>query len=121
MQNLSEILDKVIAVAVLPATILGALGALLRCRRNGKTWLQTGHEVLGGAVVANIATPIVADYIPQSWHGAVLFLIGFGGIALVEWAYHLFVGSLEQKVREKFGLPPKGQENAPSDSEGDKE
>ncbi len=100
----SEIMDKIISWLLLPATIYGACGAFLRSRHRGKTFSQTGIEIFGGTVIANVTMPIVQQYAPQSWQWTAFFLVGWGGLYLVEAIYGVALRILNHKIHKHFGI-----------------
>lgn len=104
MDSFSDFVDKVLSWLLLPATGYGACGAFFRCKRNGKSIIQTATEVVGGAVVANVTMPIVAEYAPASTHWTIFFLVGWGGMGLVELAYYVFARGVEVKIRRALGM-----------------
>ncbi len=104
MDSLLEFLDKVSSWLLLPATAYGAFGAFLKARRSGKTIRQTITEVLGGVVLANITLPLVSEYVPPTWHWTAFFLVGWGGLALVERLYGMLGKLLEVKLRRCLGI-----------------
>lgn len=106
-----ELLDKLLSILLLPATVLGALGAFLHSQRRGKPVLQTIIEVIGGAVVANVAMPLAHAYLPQGWHWTAFFLIGWGGLHLVERLYGLFYRGVYLRICQAMGIGPSKEDD----------
>lgn len=74
-------------LALTPATVFGAGGGLIRAIRRRGSWKQVTTEMLGGVFVANMLFPVVATHLPPAWHYTAFFLVGWGGIEMVGWAY----------------------------------
>ena len=74
-------------LALTPATVFGAGGGLIRAIRRRGSWKQVVTEMLGGVVVANVLFPVAEAYLPPAWHYTAFFLVGWGGIEMVGWAY----------------------------------
>lgn len=48
MDSIAELIDRILALLLLPATLYGAGGALMSARRKSKPMKQTLVEVIGG-------------------------------------------------------------------------
>ena len=104
MDNLTGLLDRILGWVLLPATLYGAGGALLRAgRRKDKSARQTVAEVFGGAVIANVVCPLVQDVTPEKWHYTLFFLVGWGGLELIGRAYEALAQGLESRIRRQVG------------------
>ena len=103
MDTLRQALDAFLSWLLLPATLYGAGGAMLRAARTGRSWKRIGLETLGGIAVANMAGPLLAVHAPGHWHATLYFLAGWGGLELVAWAYDQAVRIIETKLRKRLG------------------
>lgn len=103
MDSIRQALDTMIAWLLLPATLYGAGGAMLRAARTGRSWKQIGLETLGGVIVANMVGPLLSVHAPEHWHGTFYFLAGWGGLELVAWGYELAVKMAEVRLHKKLG------------------
>ena len=103
MDNLTGFLDRVLGWLLLPATLYGAGGALLRYGRKDKPARQTVAEVFGGALIANVVCPLVQDMTPEKWHFTCFFLVGWGGLELIGRAYEALAQGIESRIRKQVG------------------
>ncbi|MDL2317185.1 hypothetical protein LJC59_08990 [Desulfovibrio sp. OttesenSCG-928-A18] len=102
MDSLTDIIDRVLAWLLLPATFYGAGGALMHAGRKGRNLRKTLIEIIGGAITANMVCPLVQDYSPEQLHYTLFFLVGWGGLELVGRLYDVFAAALEERVRSKL-------------------
>lgn len=111
MDSVTEIIDSVLALLFLPATLYGAGGAFMHARRKGKPVRQTVLEVVGGAITANMLCPLVQDLTPEKWHYTLFFLVGWGGLELVGRIYEAVAHALERRIKRDVGggLDPSGE------------
>ena len=103
MDAIRQALDTFLSWLLLPPTLYGAGGAMLRAARTGRSWKQIGLETLGGVVVANMVGPLLSVHAPEHWHGTLYFLAGWGGLELVAWGYELAVKMAEARVHKRIG------------------
>lgn len=93
-----QALDAFLSWLLLPPTLYGAGGAMLRAARTGRNWKQIGLETLGGIIVANMVGPLLAVHAPGHWHGTLYFLAGWGGLDLIN------AGAFNPEVLEHDGF-----------------
>ena len=103
MDSITELIDRILALLLLPATLYGAGGALMSARRKGKLIRQSFVEVVGGAFTAHMLTPVVVSYVPDVWHSVVFFLVGWGGLELVSRLYEAAATAIETRITKKIG------------------
>ena len=103
MDSLRQALDSLFSWLVLPATIYGAGGAMLRAARTGRSWRQIIFETVGGVTVANMLGPLISKHAPENWHASMYFLAGWGGLELVGWAYELTLRITARRIERRFG------------------
>ena len=102
MDSIAELIDRILTLLLLPATLYGAGGALMHARRRGKPVRQSFVEVIGGAFTAHMLTPVVVAYVPEVWHSVFFFLVGWGGLELVGRLYEAAAKGLENRVTKKI-------------------
>lgn len=95
---------EILAYILTPATFFGAGGGLVRAMRRRGDVKQIAAEMAGGILVANMVFPIVAEHLPKPWHYTVFFLVGWGGIEMVGWAYQSAVEFLRLWALRRAGL-----------------
>jgi hypothetical protein len=77
--------------------VSGFFGSLLLIgRQTGKTIKEQILSVIGGTMAANYLTPIVVDFIAnedntESLQYGIAFIIGFGGLKVVEVIYEKYI------------------------------
>lgn len=103
MDSIAELIDRILTLLLLPATLYGAGGALMHARRRGKPMRQSFVEVIGGAFTAHMLTPVVIAYVPEVWHSVVFFLVGWGGLELVGRLYEAGATALERRIIRNIG------------------
>ena len=103
MDSITELLDRITALLLLPATLYGAGGALMHARQKGKPIRQSFIEVIGGAFTAHMLTSVIVSYVPDAWHSVCFFLVGWGGLGLVGRLYEAAVKGLESRIARKIG------------------
>ena len=103
MDSITELIDRILTLLLLPATLYGAGGALVHARRKGKPTRQSFVEVIGGAFTAHMLTPVVVAYVPDVWHSVMFFLVGWGGLELVGRLYEATAKALEDRIARKLG------------------
>ena len=103
MDSITELIDRILTLLLLPATLYGAGGALMHARRKGKPIRQSFVEVIGGAFTAHMLTQVVVSYVPDAWHSVVFFLVGWGGLELVGRLYEAAAKGLENRITKKIG------------------
>lgn len=103
MDTVRQVFETFIAWLLLPPTLYGAGGAMLRAARTGRSWKQIVLETLGGVIVANMVGPLLSVHAPEYWHGTLYFLAGWGGLELVAWGYELAVKVAEARVHKRIG------------------
>ena len=103
MDNITSLLDRILAVMLLPATLYGAGGAFIRARRTGKPLRQSIVEVIGGAFTANMTAELVVKNVPLEWWPICFFLVGWGGLELVGRLYEALAQALERRIQRKIG------------------
>ena len=103
MDSITELIDRILTLLLLPATLYGAGGALMHARRRGKPIRQSFVEVIGGAFTAHMLTPVVVAYVPEVWHSVMFFLVGWGGLELVGRVYEATAKALEARIARKLG------------------
>ena len=101
MDSITELIDRILTLLLLPATLYGAGGALMHARRRGKPIRQSFVEVIGGSFTAHMLTPVVVSYVPDVWHSVVFFLVGWGGLELVGRVYEAAAKGLESRITKK--------------------
>lgn len=103
MDTIRQVFDTMLAWLLVPATLYGAGGAMLRAARTGRSWKQISLETLGGVIVANMVGPLLSVHAPEHWHGTFYFLAGWGGLELVAWGYELAVRIAEVRIQKRLG------------------
>ena len=103
LEGITEFLDNLLALLLLPATLYGAGGALMHARRRGKPIRQTIVEVIGGAFTANMLGGIITNYVSSDWQPICFFLVGWGGLELVGRLYEAAATALENRISKKIG------------------
>lgn len=104
MDSITDLLERLLALAFGSATLYGAGGAFMHARRKGKPLRQTVMKVMGGAITTNMLSPLVQECTPEKWHYTLFFLIGWGGLVeLVGRLYEASVGAVENRIRRKIG------------------
>lgn len=102
MDSVTEFLDRLLALLLLPATLYGAGGAFMHARRKGKPLRQTVIEVVGGAFTTNMMSDIIVGNAPGAWQPVCFFLVGWGGLELVGRLYEALAQALEKRIRENI-------------------
>lgn len=102
IDNISEWLDRLLAAIFGAATIYGAGGALLNSRNKDLSTRKKIIEIIGGAFTANMLDPIVIKYASVDWYATTYFLLGMGGVGLVEKIYQAFEDGIVERVRDKI-------------------
>ncbi|MDL2315493.1 hypothetical protein LJC59_00220 [Desulfovibrio sp. OttesenSCG-928-A18] len=110
MDSATEILDRILAWLLLPATLYGAGGALMHAGRKKQPVRKTIVELTGGAITANMVCPLVQHYTPEQMHYTLFFLVGWGGLELVGRLYEAIAAALEARIRRRLG-EGEGREN----------
>ena len=103
MDTIWRAVDTLLSWLLLPPTLYGAGGAMLRATRTGRTWKQIALETIGGVTVANMVGPLLSVHAPEHWHGTLYFLAGWGGLELVAWGYELAVRIAETRIHKRLG------------------
>ena len=103
MDSITGLIDRILTLLLLPATLYGAGGALMHARRKGKPVRQSFIEVFGGSFTAHMLTPVVVAYVPDVWHSVCFFLVGWGGLELVGRLYEAAAKGLENRITKKIG------------------
>ena len=101
MDSITELIDRILALLLLPATFYGAGGALMR--RRGKSVKQSLVELASGAFTANMMQGVIADYAPHTWQPVCFFLVGWGGLELVGRVYESAAKGIENRITKKLG------------------
>ena len=104
MDDLITALKECGKLALTPATVFGAGGGLIRAIRRRGSWKQISTEMLGGVFVANMLFPVVEAHLPAAWHYTAFFLVGWGGIEMVGWAYTSSAEFIRLWALRKAGL-----------------
>lgn len=102
IDNISEWLDRFFAAIFGAATIYGAGGALLNSRNKDISTRKKIIEIIGGAFTANMLDPVVVNYVSVDWYATTYFLLGMGGVGLVEKIYQAFEDGLVERIRNKM-------------------
>jgi hypothetical protein len=103
MDSITDLIDRILSLLLVPATLYGAGGAFVAAKRKGKPISQICFEVLGGAITANMVCPMVREYTPESLHYTLFFLVGWGGLELVGRIYEVVALALERRLARKIG------------------
>ena len=111
METIRQAFDTLLSWLLLPPTLYGAGGAMLRASRTGRKWKQIVLETIGGVIVANMVGPLLSVHAPEHWHGTLYFLAGWGGLELVAWGYEQAVRIAEARLHHRLGSE-QGQEQA---------
>lgn len=91
-------MDRLLGWFLLPATLFGAGGAFMHSRKKGLPLGQKISEVLGGVIIANMAMPLVQAHTPESWHYTAFFLVGWGGVELIDRIYNAALNAVEKRI-----------------------
>lgn len=97
-----ELLQRGLAWLLMPATLYGAGGGIIKAIRHGKNWKQVILEGTGGVVAANVVGPFIASNSPETWHYTLYFFVGWGGLELVGRIYEAAVSALEHRVQNRI-------------------
>lgn len=103
MNGFTDLLDRILSMLLLPATIYGAGGAIMNAKYNKKPIKQAIIEIIGGALTAHMMAPVVVAYTPEAWHSVCFFFVGFGGLGFVGQIYEVAAKALEHRVKKKIG------------------
>ena len=103
MDSIADLIDRILALLLLPATLYGAGGALMSARRKGKPMKQTLVEVIGGAFTANMTGNIIVSNVSSDWQSICFFLVGWGGLELVGRLYEAAATALERRIIKNIG------------------
>ncbi|MDL2267192.1 hypothetical protein LJC46_04295 [Desulfovibrio sp. OttesenSCG-928-G15] len=75
----------------------------MHARRKGRPIRQTIVSVFGGVITTNMLSPIVYANSPEAWHYTLFFLVGWGGLELVDRLYESAAQGLERRVNKTMG------------------
>jgi|GEM_PF-3640411 len=119
MTSLQDLADKLVAFVLLPATIYGAGGGILRAFKSGKRGAQIALEGASGAFVAHMCGPLITAYVPEPWQYPCVFLSGWGGLELVSRAYTLATEWVVARIRATMPHTPEHDDVRPDPREGE--
>ncbi len=78
---------------------LALLGGIVKVLTEPMT-LKTGIcKILVGCIVAFVANPIVEEYTNRVVYPMVIFLVGYGGVEIVEAVHKVFVNELIARIK----------------------
>ncbi len=106
-QSTAEFWETILAL--LPLSICGALGAFFRYIKHGRSVAWCFVEAAGGFTVATIAGPIVMERVPPDLIWGASFLIGWGGLLLVEITYRIMSRVVFKKVQKHLDVEEKSE------------
>jgi hypothetical protein len=103
MYSMTEIVDSIITLLLLPTTLYGLGGAIVHAHRSGKPLRQSFIVISSGAFTAHMFSPAIIAHVPEAWHAVMFFLAGYGGVELVSRLYEAVVSAVEARIRRKIG------------------
>ena len=110
VEQFTDLVERMLSLIFVPATIYGASGAFLRVGRGKRSCGQVVFEVFGGAITAHMFSEIINAQVPMQYHSVCFFLVGWGGLEFVGRLYEAVANGLESRVRGSVSGSNKGEE-----------
>lgn len=86
------------------STFIGFLGGVVRAFSKKESLTNSIMQVVIGSIIAWVSSPFIQAHTTTETYPIVVFLIGYGGIGVVEAVHGVFVNVIKNKAEALFNL-----------------